>query len=70
MDKRNLQPLGVVESSILDLGIGLFFWLLSWVWGGISHLKESKMELVSLIIAGIAVLVTLFREEIRNLLKK
>ncbi|WP_416830098.1 hypothetical protein [Helicobacter ganmani] len=32
--------------------------------------KESKMELLSLIIAGIAVFVTLFREEIRNLLKR
>ncbi|OCS19727.1 hypothetical protein AWR31_08890 [Campylobacter fetus subsp. venerealis] len=48
----------------------LFFWLLSWVCGWISLFKESIMELINLSIAVIAVLVTLFREEIRKFLFK
>ncbi len=68
MDK-NLQSLELVEARLFFKGWAFFLA----IWLGVGRkpiLKESKMELLSLIIAGIAVLVTLFREEIRSLFKK
>ncbi|EPV9134643.1 hypothetical protein ACWAVE_002011, partial [Campylobacter coli] len=65
------QPVYNVFGSILSIGIELFFLAIK-LGLGWKHfiLQESIMELFNLFIAVIAVVITLFREEIRKIFFK